>query len=47
MFHLGQNATPPKVNRIPGFPRLAENNIRTGFLEDAQYEKLFGSSSET
>lgn len=43
MFHLGQKATPPKVNRIPGFPRLAENNIRKGFLEDAQYEKLFGS----
>jgi integrase len=47
MFHLGQKATPPKVNRIPGFPRLAENNIRKGFLEDAQYEKLIGSSSET
>ncbi len=46
MFHLGQKATPPKVNRIPGFPRLAENNVRKGFLEDAQYELLFGSSSE-
>jgi len=47
MFHLGQKATPPKVNRIPGFPRLAENNIRKGFLEDAQFERLFGSCSET
>jgi len=47
MFHLGQKATPPKVNRIPGFPRLAEDNVRKGFLEDAQFEKLFGSCSET
>lgn len=46
MFHLGQRATPPKVNRVPGFPRLAENNVRKGFLEDGQYEKLFGSCSE-
>jgi len=47
MFHLGQKSTPPKVNRIPGFPRLAEDNVRKGFLEDAQYELLFGSSSES
>jgi integrase len=46
MFHLGQKATPPKVNRVPGFPRLAEDNVRKGFLEDGQYEKLFGSCSE-
>jgi len=46
MFHLGQKATPPKVNRIPAFPRLAENNIRKGFLEDGQYRKLFGSCAE-
>lgn len=46
MFHLGQKATPPKVNRVPSFPRLAENNIRIGFLEDKQYEKLFGSCTE-
>ena len=46
MFHLGHRTTPPKVNRIPAFPRLAENNIRKGFLEDGQYEKLFGSCSE-
>lgn len=46
MFHLGHRTTPPKVNRIPAFPRLAENNIRKGFLEDGQYEKLFASCSE-
>jgi len=47
MFHLGHRTTPPKVNRIPAFPRLAEGNIRKGFSEDGQYEKLFASCSET
>src|SRR5216684_9275662 len=46
MFHLGHRMTPPKVTRIPAFPRLAEDNIRKGFLEDGQYEKLFGSYPE-
>lgn len=46
MFHLGHRATPPKVNRVPGLPRLAEDNIRKGFLEDEKYEKLFGSGSD-
>jgi integrase len=42
MFHLGAESTPPKVLRIPAFPHLEENNIRTGFLEDGQqYRKLF------
>ena len=40
MFRLGLQCTPPKVNRIPKFPKLAENNIRKGFLEDGQFEKL-------
>jgi integrase len=47
MYHLGLRATPPKVNRVPAFPRLAEDNVRKGFLDDKQYEKLFGSCSET
>jgi integrase len=46
MFHLGMRTTPPKVNRVPAFPRLAEDNIRKGFLEDAQYEKLISACSE-
>jgi integrase len=46
MFHLVHRTTPPKVNRIPAFPRLAEDNIRPGFLEDGQYEKLFASCPE-
>ncbi|MFZ0317634.1 MAG: hypothetical protein WAL56_00800 [Candidatus Sulfotelmatobacter sp.] len=47
MYHLGLRATPPKVNRVPGFPRLAEDNVRKGFLDDEQYEKLFGACAET
>ncbi len=40
MFRIGMFATPPKVFRLPKFPKLTEDNIRTGFLEDAQYKKL-------
>jgi len=40
MFRLGQQSTPAKVIRLPKFPKLAENNIRKGFLEDGQYRKL-------
>src|SRR5439155_23791146 len=37
MFRLGYYATPPKVARLPKFPRLEERNVRTGFLEDREY----------
>ena len=40
MFRLGQQSTPPKVVRAPKFPKLAENNVRKGFLEDGQYRML-------
>ena len=40
MFRIGQQSTPPKVVRAPKFPKLSENNIRKGFLEDGQYRKL-------
>ena len=40
MFRLGQYATPPKVNRVPRIPKLQEDNIRKGFLEDGQFEKI-------
>jgi integrase len=46
MFNLGRAATPPKVLFMPHFPSLAENNIRQGFLEDSQYEKLLESCLE-
>ena len=40
MFRLGMQATPAKVLRLPAFPKLVENNVRRGFLEDSQYTKL-------
>lgn len=46
MFRLGYQATPPKVNRVPKFPKLQENNARQGFLEDAQYSKLVSVISD-
>jgi integrase len=46
MFRLGMYSTPPKVVRLPKFPKLTENNVRKGFLEDAQYQKLLESNSE-
>jgi hypothetical protein len=42
MFRIGRYSTPPKVLRLPKFPKVAEDNVRKGFLEDAQYEKLIG-----
>jgi integrase len=46
MFRLGLQCTPPKVNRVPRIPRLAENNIRKGFLEDGQFEKIISYCPE-
>ncbi len=39
-FQRGMVSTPPKVMRIPAFPRLTENTPRQGFLEDSHYAKL-------
>jgi integrase len=39
-LYKGKRRTPPKVNQIPYFPLVAENNIRRGFLTDEQYERL-------
>jgi len=36
-FYKGKRRTPPKVNQLPYFPVVSENNIRRGFLSDAQY----------
>jgi integrase len=44
MFHLGFQAEPPKVLRVPRFPRLTENNTRKGFVEDDKYLKLVEGS---
>ena len=39
-FNLGRECTPPKVHNVPYFNMLKESNIRKGFLESAQYDKL-------
>jgi integrase len=46
MYHLAQRLTPPKVRRVPIFPKLKENNIRTGFLEDSAYCRLLDACPE-
>jgi hypothetical protein len=39
-FQLGRQSTPPKVQNVPYFQMLKENNTRKGFLESADYDKL-------
>jgi integrase len=43
----GGSFCPPKIFFIPHFPKLSENNVRQGFLEDAQYQRLLESCPET
>ncbi len=38
MLNLGRRNQ--KVRNLPVFPRLEENNVRSGFLDDAHYRKL-------
>ncbi len=46
MYSLGLHSTPPKVYRMPRFPMLVERNVRTGFVEDEQYEHLAMASGK-
>jgi hypothetical protein len=39
-MNLGRRCTPPKVDSIPYFPMVKEENARQGFLTDQQYAKL-------
>jgi integrase len=47
MFNLGRRSTPPKVFHLPAFPRLAERNVRKGFVEDGEYQKLAEGAATT
>jgi integrase len=40
MFRFGMQCTPPKIRVVPHIPMLKENNVRTGFVEDADFTRL-------
>ena len=46
MFNLGKQGTPPKVHSVPYIPMLKEDNVRSGFVEDADFSRLAGEASE-
>jgi len=35
-----------RARRVPAFPHLHEDNIRKGFIEDNDYQKLAGASPD-
>jgi integrase len=39
-FILGAQEDPPLVHRQPAIPKLEQDNVRQGFLEQEQYERL-------
>jgi integrase len=40
MYSLAMSATPPKALHCPKIPHLAERNVRLGFLEPAERDRL-------
>ena len=46
MLVLGSRCSPPKVATVPHFPRLAENNVREGFLEHDEFLSVRGAASD-
>lgn len=46
-FYLGAKAEPPKVARVPRIPKLAEDNVRAGFFERADYQNLMATLPES
>jgi integrase len=42
-FQLGYRADPPMVVRVPHIPKLPEDNVRTGFLQQAECRKLLAA----
>jgi integrase len=39
-MNMAYQATPPRLQRVPKFPHLEENNTRKGFVTVEQFEKL-------
>jgi integrase len=46
MFNLGKRSTPPKLREVPYIPLLKENNVRKGFVEDADFSQLAAEAKE-
>lgn len=46
MMVLGARQTPPRVSRIPHFPKLVENNVREGFLEHDEFLSIRGAAHD-
>ena len=46
MFYLAARCTPPKLNRVPTFTCLPENNVRMGHISDPDYNKLIEACPE-
>jgi integrase len=45
-FTLAMQSTPPKIRLMPHFPHLREDNIRTGFVTDAEAERIIAECSK-
>lgn len=39
-FNLARSVTPPKVAAVPKFPAITLDNVRKGFLEEAQFRAI-------
>jgi integrase len=46
MFRLGAEATPPLVERVPRIHMLTESNVRTGFVEQKEFDRLTAATDE-
>lgn len=46
MLVLGSRCSPPKVATVPHVPRLAEQNVREGFLEHDEFLSVRGAASD-
>jgi len=46
MMVLGTKHDPPKVARIPDFPKLTEDNVREGFFEHDEFLALRGAAAD-
>jgi integrase len=45
-FNMARECTPPKVSRVPKFPKFKESAARKGFFEDHEYRALLAALPE-